>query len=112
MSFYEFDGHFFAPSCVETEFYFSKLALAKGLEQQIWAEFWDSTTWVTCGILSCGRMRVDVTIRGLLLLLFVWMGRSGNGVGSTFTSGRLWGRRNWSDRGRAGTTILSRGARD
>jgi hypothetical protein len=72
VSFDELDGNFLAPAGVETEFDLSKLALAESMQEQIGTEFWNGTSWMICSILDGGRMRIYVTVRGLLLVL--WMG--------------------------------------
>jgi hypothetical protein len=115
VSFDELDGNFLSPAGVEAEFDLSKLSLAEGMKEQIWTEFWNGTTWMVCSILDGSRVRIDVTVWGLLLLV-LWMRRRSDRVRCTLASGLLGRgkrRRSWSERSgtRSGGRVARR-ARD
>lgn len=56
----ELYGHFFAPLIMQAELDFAKLALAKGLEEQIGPKLWNSAIWVGRSIGKCSGVLLDI----------------------------------------------------
>ena len=56
----ELYGDFFAPLIMQAELDFAKLALAKGLEEQIGPKLWNCAIWMGRSIGKCSRVLHDV----------------------------------------------------
>ena len=56
----ELYGNFFAPLIMQAELDFAKLALAKGLEEQIGPKLWNSAIWVGRSIGKCSGVLLDI----------------------------------------------------